>query len=106
MDVTRDLVCYELPSVCSQLDVEMFRAWNKTLYYNWDQAVVDRNKGLTLFSENLSGFATALHFSNALCGYCGEGPGATVTILVEAGFGPREHLEAVIFSEMQAEFTK
>lgn len=106
MGSTLDVVTYEIPSVCSELDIEMFRAWRKTLSTTWAKAVVDRNTGLNLLSEERTGYVTALHFSNALCGFRGDGPQATVTILEQAGFGPVSYLEKQVYSQQHATFVK
>ncbi|HMS93319.1 MAG TPA: hypothetical protein PKD28_02910 [Candidatus Saccharibacteria bacterium] len=82
--------------------VELYHQWmQEHPNHTWTRAEVDRFSGLTLLSDE-----GGLHFAHALCGYSGQGPHATVEILVEAGFGPREHLEAAVFNQMTAGFTK
>lgn len=63
----------------------------------WQQAEATRHDGLTLFAERASGKKIALRCPKALCGYDGNGPAVAVKILVEAGFGYREHVEAHIY---------
>lgn len=106
MDSTWDIVTYEFPSVCSELDIEMFRAWRTVHNTTWTRAVVDRSNGLTLLSEEPNGHGTALHFSCALCGFRGEGPIATVTILEQAGFGPASYLEMQVYNQRHVTFVK
>ena len=79
-------VVYEANGLTSDHDVEIFRAWKRTLPgYVWTRAVVNRFDGLTLYTGDDQ--AIALHFAHALCGYEGSGPHATAVILDEAGFG-------------------
>lgn len=63
----------------------------------WQRAEATRHDGLTLFTEMGCGKKIALRCPAALCGYDGNGPSAAVSILVEAGFGHREHIEADIY---------
>ena len=95
---------HEAGGLSSAHDVEIFRAWKRALpAYDWSYAEVDHDRGLTLFSNNY-GEATRLHFAHAICGFDGTGPKATVEILVEAGFGPLEHVEVAVFNQQEATF--
>lgn len=96
---------HESGGLSSQHDIEIFRAWKKALPgYTWVRAEVDRYNGLTLFDTS-SNSVCSLRFPNAICGYGGEGPHATVTILQEAGFGDFDTLSSIVFSDMKASFT-
>lgn len=97
---------HESGGLSSAHDVEIFRAWKKTLPgYAWSRAEVDRTDGLTLFDYEY-GLTTSLHLPQAICGFNGEGPQATVTILQEAGFGDFEELSPIVFNNTKASFTK
>ena len=92
--------------VCSAHDIEIFRAWKKAVPgYDWNRAAVDRHEGLTLFDDRDT-YTVSLHFPNANCGYGGEGPHATITILEEAGFTPIDEIRTAVFTKMSAEFTR
>ena len=94
---------HEMNDRYSDESVELYREWAAAHpNIHWTEASVDRYDGLML-----SGVDSAeptdqvgLHFARPLCGYSGGGPIATVDILEAAGFGPREHLEAVVFNQM------
>ena len=58
----------------------------------WTSAVAHRFDGLTLFRQD-GDVLHMMHFTAALCGFEGTGPSATISILVEAGFGHFEHIE-------------
>lgn len=97
---------YEAGGVCSALDIEIFHAWRRILPgHDWKRAEVDRYDGLTLYDEKGS-HTIGLHFAHSLCGYSGEGPRATVTILHEAGFGSMKDLEAAVFNRNAASFSR
>ena len=88
---------HESGGLCSEHDIEIFRAWKKALPgYVWNKAVVTYEHGLTLIDEDQD---AQLHLPNALCGYGGTGPNATVTILYEAGFGDKGTLENLVFNQ-------
>jgi hypothetical protein len=55
----------------------------------WVRAELDRQTGLTLYSEQFT-----LHLKNANCGYRGEGPIDTVRMLEVTGFGHNFELYA------------
>jgi hypothetical protein len=96
---------HESGGLSSAHDIEIFRAWKKALPgYTWSRAEVDRNDGLTLFDDSF-GTVCSLHFPNANCGYGGEGPHATVTILQEAAFGDFDTLSPIVFNNMKTSFT-
>ncbi len=101
-----DIKIYEAGGLSSDHDVEIFRAWKKSMPgYVWSYAKIDRYKGLTLFDSS-HGMTIGLHFAHALCGYGGTGPHSTVQILIEAGFGHREHLEAQVYEQEHITITK
>ncbi|MGH7218254.1 MAG: hypothetical protein ACREGE_02330 [Candidatus Microsaccharimonas sp.] len=101
-----DVKIYEAGGLSSDHDLEIFRAWQKAMPgYEWVYAKLDRYEGLTLFDTS-HGMTIGLHFAHALCGYGGTGPHTTVQILVGAGFGHQERLEAQVFSEQQLTLTK
>ena len=93
----------------SDESVELYREWAAAHpNIHWTEASVDRYDGLML-----SGVDSAeptdqvgLHFARPLCGYSGGGPIATVDILEAAGFGPREHLEAIVFRQTEILISK
>lgn len=90
----------------SQHDIELFRAWKKTFpHYKWLRAEVDRD-GLTLIDTTSSTGVESLHFPNAICGFNGTGPQATVTILQEADFGDPETLSREVFGNQKVVFTR
>jgi hypothetical protein len=63
-----------------------------------DYAIVDCDDGLAIFhgEPDAPSFAPhnkrGWHFASALCGYGGEGPGGSATILELFGFGDREDI--------------
>ena len=95
---------HEMNDRYSDESVELYREWAAAHpNIHWTEASVDRYDGLML-----SGVDSAeptdqvgLHFARPLCGYSGGGPIATVDILEAAGFGPREHLEAIVFKQTE-----
>lgn len=90
----------------SQHDIEIFRAWKRTFpSYAWSRAEVNRD-GLTLIDVSPAIGRETLHFPNAICGFNGTGPQATVTILHEAGFGDVETLSREVFANKEAVFTR
>lgn len=99
---------HESGGLSSLHDVEIFRAWNKSFpEYVWTRAEVDSRYGLTLFVDLRRDEQLSLHFPHAICGFLGGiGPGATVTILQEAGFGDTDTLEALIYRNAAASLTK
>ena len=97
---------HEAGGVCSALDINIFRAWQRTLPgHKWTRAEVDRYDGLTLYDDS-GAYCVGLHFAHSLCGYGGEGPHATVTILHEAGFGSRKMLEDLVFNRQSAQLRR
>ena len=100
---------HEMNDRYSDESVELYREWAAAHpNIHWTEASVDRYDGLML-----SGVDSAeptdqvgLHFARPLCGYSGGGPIATVDILEAAGFGPREHLEAIVFRQTKILISK
>ena len=100
---------HEMGDRDSYESVELYHEWAAAHpNIHWTEASVDRYDGLML-----SGVDSAeptdqvgLHFARPLCGYSGGGPIATVDILEAAGFGPREHLEAIVFRQTEILISK
>lgn len=106
-DWSKDVFMHEAGGLVADMDIEIFRVWKKTVPgYDWLHAEVDHYEGLTLYCEGTSGIKSGLHFSHALCGYGGTGPQATVSILLESGFGSRQDLEAEVFNYRKIYFDK
>jgi hypothetical protein len=81
----------------TQMAVDLARTIADTGNADWlDYAIVDRNDGLAIFrgEPDAPSFAPTnkrgWHFASALCGYGGEGPGGSATILELFGFGDSE----------------
>jgi len=67
----------------------------------FSEAVVDRFDGLVVVGQG-----TTWHFNTAICGYVGEGPTTTATILELFGFGKKAKiLERINTGDNRATYT-
>jgi len=73
----------------------------------WFTADVKRFDGLTLNGVTADGKkAVRVHFTNCVCGYAGNGPIATMQILVAAGFGEEDQIWSDVSSVRNCAYAK